>query len=118
MGAAFLLFLPMAGTTGKAVPALLIVGIMAVFAISELMLSPIGLAVTTQLAPEAYRAQMMALYFFSVGLGTSMSGVLAGYYDPSNEFAYFGILGVAAIVAGIVVFGISGWIGRLMEGVH
>ena len=108
----------MAGTTGKAVPALLIVGIMAVFAISELMLSPIGLAVTTQLAPEAFRAQMMALYFFSVGLGTSMSGVLAGYYDPSNEFAYFGILGVVAIVAGVVVFGISGWIGRLMEGVH
>jgi proton-dependent oligopeptide transporter, POT family len=118
MGAAFLLFLPMAGTTGKAVPALLIVGIMAVFAISELMISPIGLAVTTQLAPEAFRAQMMALYFFSVGLGTSMSGVLAGYYDPSSEFAYFGIIGVVAIVAGVVVLGISGWIGNLMEGVH
>jgi hypothetical protein len=80
---------------------------------------PIGLAATTQLAPEAYRAQMMALYFFfSVGLGTSMWGVVAGYYDPSNEFAHFGILGVVAIVAGVVVFGISGWIGRLMEGVH
>jgi POT family proton-dependent oligopeptide transporter len=118
MGAAFLLFLPMAGTTGKAVPALLIAGILAVFAISELMLSPIGLAVTTKLAPQAFRAQMMALYFFSVGLGTSMSGVLAKYYDPANEFAYFGILGVVAIVAGLVVFGLSGWISRLMEGVH
>jgi len=79
MGAAFLLFLPMAGTTGKAVPALLIAGI---------------------------------------GLGTSMSGVLAKYYDPANEFAYFGILGVVAIVVGLVVFGLSGWISRLMEGVH
>jgi POT family proton-dependent oligopeptide transporter len=118
MGAAFLLFLPMAGTTGKAVPALLIAGILAVFAISELLLSPIGLAVTTKLAPQAFRAQMMALYFFSVGLGTSMSGVLAKYYDPANEFAYFGILGVVAIVAGVVVFGLSGWISRLMEGVH
>jgi MFS family permease len=55
MGATFLLFLPMAGTTGKAVPALLIVGIMAAFAISELMISPIGLAVTTQLAPRLLR---------------------------------------------------------------
>jgi POT family proton-dependent oligopeptide transporter len=118
MGAAFLLFLPMAGTTGKAVPALLIAGVLAVFAISELLLSPIGLAVTTKLAPQAFRAQMMALYFFSVGLGTSMSGVLAKYYDPANEFAYFGILGVVAIVAGVVVFGLSGWISRLMEGVH
>lgn len=48
---------------------------MVVFAISELLLSPVGLSVTTKLAPEAFRAQMMAIYFFSVGIGTSMSGV-------------------------------------------
>jgi POT family proton-dependent oligopeptide transporter len=118
MGLAFLIFLPMSGTTGKAVPALLVVGIMAVFAISELLLSPIGLSVTTKLAPEAFRAQMMALYFFSVGLGTSMSGVLARYYDPAHEFAYFGIIGAVAIVAGVVVFAIAPMISRLMEGVH
>jgi POT family proton-dependent oligopeptide transporter len=118
MGLAFLLFLPIAGTTGKAVPALLVVGIMAVFAISELLISPIGLAVTTKLAPEAFRAQMMALYFFSVGLGTSMSGVLARYYDPDHEFAYFGIIGAVAIVAGVVVFALTPWVSRRMEGVH
>jgi POT family proton-dependent oligopeptide transporter len=118
MGLAFLLFLPMAGTTGKAVPALLVVGIMAVFAVSELLLSPIGLSVTTKLAPEAFRAQMMALYFFSVGLGTSMSGVLARYYDPAHEFAYFGIIGAVAVFAGVAVFAIAPWISRLMEGVH
>jgi POT family proton-dependent oligopeptide transporter len=118
MGLAFLLFLPMSGTTGRAVPALLVVGIMAVFAISELLLSPIGLSVTTKLAPEAFRAQMMALYFFSVGLGTSMSGVLAHYYDAAHEFAYFGIIGVVAVVAGVIVFAIAPWISRLMEGVH
>jgi POT family proton-dependent oligopeptide transporter len=118
IGLAFLLFLPMSGTTGKAVPALVVVGIMAVFAISELLLSPIGLSVTTKLAPEAFRAQMMALYFFSVGLGTSMSGVLANYYDPASEFVYFGIIGGVAILAGVVVFAMSPWISRLMEGVH
>ena len=118
MGIAFLLFLPMAGTTGRAVPALWVLGIMAVFAISELLLSPIGLSVTTKLAPEAFRAQMMALYFFSVGIGTSMSGVLSGYYDPAREFAYFGILGAVAVIAGIGVFALSPWISRLMEGVH
>jgi dipeptide/tripeptide permease len=96
----------------------LVVGIMAVFAVSELLLSPIGLSITTKLAPEAFRAQMMALYFFSVGLGTSMSGVLARFYDPAHEFAYFGIIGAVAIVAGVVVFAIAPWISRLMEGVH
>jgi POT family proton-dependent oligopeptide transporter len=118
MGVAFLLFLPMAGTTGRAVPALVVAAILALFAISELTISPIGLSVTTKLAPEAFRAQMMALYFFSLGLGTAMSGVLAGYYDPAHEFAYFGILGLVAIVVGIVVFAVSPRITRLMEGVH
>lgn len=118
MGLAFLCFVPLAGTAGRATPALLVMAIMAVFAVSELLLSPIGLSVTTKLAPEAFRAQMMALYFFSVGLGTAMSGVLAGYYDPSREFAYFGILGVVAVAAGVVVFLISPWISRQMEGVH
>ena len=118
MGLAFLLFLPMAGTTGRAVPALYIVAVMAVFAISELMLSPIGLSATTKLAPEAFRAQMMALYFFSVGIGTAMSGVLAGYYDPSREFTYFGIIGAVAVAAGVMVFALAPWISRRMEGVH
>lgn len=118
MGLAFLCFVPLAGGTGRSTPALLVMAIMAVFAVSELLLSPIGLSVTTKLAPEAFRAQMMALYFFSVGLGTAMSGVLAGYYDTSNEAAYFGILGAVAVVAGVVVFVISPWISRQMEGVH
>ena len=118
MGAAFLLFLPMAGGTGKTVPVLAVVVIMAAFAVSELLLSPIGLSVTTQLAPNAFRSQMMALYFFSVGLGTAMSGVLARYYDQSHEFAYFGILGSAAIVVGLVVWVLAPRISRLMEGVH
>jgi proton-dependent oligopeptide transporter, POT family len=84
----------------------------------RMLLSPIGLSVTTKLAPEAFRAQMMALCFFSVGLGTSMSGVLARYYDPAHEFAYFGIIGAVAVLAGVVVFAMASRISRLMEGVH
>lgn len=91
---------------------------MVVFAVSELMLSPIGLSVTTKLAPEAFRAQMMALFFFSVGLGTAMSGVLAQHYDPADEFVYFGTLGAVAIIAGVAVLLMSPRISRLMEGVH
>ena len=118
MGLAFLLFLPMAGTTGRSVPVLAVLAIMSVFAVSELLLSPIWLSVTTQLAPNAFRAQMMALYFFSVGLGTAMSGVLARYYDPAHKFAYFGLIGTAAVVVGLVVWALAPWISRLMEGVH
>jgi POT family proton-dependent oligopeptide transporter len=118
MGLAFLCFVPLAGSEGRSVPVLAIVAILGVFAVSELLLSPIGLSVTTKLAPDAFRAQMMALYFFSVGMGTSMSGVLAGYYDPADEFEYFGILGLVAIAAGLLVWVLAGRISRLMEGVH
>ena len=118
MGLAFMLFLTMAGSSGRTVPVLVVVAILAVFAVSELMLSPIGLSVTTQLAPNAFRAQMMALYFFSVGLGTAMSGVLARYYDPGHEAAYFGIIGAVAVVVGVIVWFLAPWVSRLMEGVH
>jgi POT family proton-dependent oligopeptide transporter len=118
MGIGFLLFLTMAGGTGRTSPALAVFFILGVFATSELMLSPIGLSVTTKLAPEAFRAQMMALYFFSVGLGTSMSGVLAGFYSPDDEFAYFGINGAVVIAIGLVVAALTPWIRRRMEGVH
>jgi len=117
-GLAFLAFMAMAGTSGRSVPVLFVVVVMAGFAISELLLSPIGLSVTTQLAPEAFRAQMMALYFFSVGLGTAMSGVLARYYDPAHEFAYFGIIGSVAVVIGAVVWVLAPRISALMDGVH
>jgi POT family proton-dependent oligopeptide transporter len=118
MGVAFLLFLIFAGGTGRTTPALAVFFIMAVFAISELMLSPIGLSVSTKLAPAAFRAQMMALYFFSVGLGTVIAGVLAGYYSPQHEFAYFGICGVVTIVIGLVMVTLCPWVRRHLEGVH
>ncbi|MBU3067502.1 peptide MFS transporter [Nocardia sp. NEAU-G5] len=118
MGAAFMLFVLLTGFHGKTVPALLVFLILGAFAIFELMLSPIGLAVTTKLAPEAFRAQMMALYFFSVGIGTSMSGVLSDYYSPHHEVAYFGILGLVTMAVGIGVFLIAPRVSRLMEGVH
>lgn len=118
MGVAFWLFVPLAGTEGRAVPALLVLFVMAVFAVSELLLSPIGLAVTTQLAPELFRAQMMALYFLSVAMGTALSGMVARYYSADHEFAYFGITGTVAVFAGLVVVVLSPWITRQMAGVR
>ncbi|QLY32602.1 peptide MFS transporter [Nocardia huaxiensis] len=118
MGIAFLLFVLFAGTEGKTVPIIAVFLILGAFAVSELLLSPIGLAVTTKLAPNAFRAQMMALYFFSVGIGTSMSGVLSKFYDPSHEAVYFGITGLITVGVGAAVWSISPWITRHMEGVH
>lgn len=118
MGAAFLLFVPLAGFDGATVPALLVFLVLGAFAVAELLLSPIGLSVTTKLAPQAFRSQMMALYFFSVGLGTALSGVLSRYYDPAHEVAYFGTVGAVAVAAGLLLLTMADWIGRQMPAVH
>jgi len=118
MGIAFLLFLPFAGSGPNSVPLLGLTGIILVFTIAELLLSPVGLSVSTKLAPAAFQTQMVALFFLSVALGTALSGTLAGYYSPDHETAYFGILGATAIVVGLLLWLISRPLQRLMGGVR
>jgi POT family proton-dependent oligopeptide transporter len=118
MGIAFLLFLPFSGGGPNSAPLLGLTGVLFVFTIAELLLSPVGLSVTTKLSPDAFRTQMVALFFLSVALGTAMSGVLAGYYDEKHEVPYFGILGAVAIAVGLILLALTPMIKRLMGGVR
>lgn len=116
MGAAFLIFLPMAGTA--AVPVLWIALIMLVATLGELMLSPVGLSLSTKLAPRAFPVLMVALFYLSLALGTALSGTLAGFYSEDNETVYFGTLGAVTIGIGVVLLLLSPWITRKMRGVR
>jgi POT family proton-dependent oligopeptide transporter len=118
MGVAFLLFLPLAGGGENSAPLLALVGILLVFTIAELLISPVGLSVTTKLAPDAFRTQMVALFFLSIALGTAASGTLAKYYSEDAEVAYFGVLGAIAIVLGLALAALTPLIRRLMHGVR
>ena len=118
VGLAFLLFIPFAGTGENGTPLLAIMMILLVFTVSELMLSPVGLSISTKLAPERFRTQMVALFFLSVALGSALSGSLAGYYDPQNEVPYFGILGAVAIVLGAALLLGARPVLKLMRGVR
>jgi POT family proton-dependent oligopeptide transporter len=118
MGVAFLLFLPFIGTGRNGTPLLAVVGILLVFTIAELLLSPVGLSVATKLAPAKFQTQMVALFFLSVALGTAGTGLLSRYYDPSNEGPYFAILGVAAVAVGVVLLVFARPVLKLMRGVR
>nr|WP_042188015.1 oligopeptide:H+ symporter [Kibdelosporangium sp. MJ126-NF4] len=118
MGLAFLVFLPMSGGSGNSTPLLLLVVILLLFTVAELMLSPVGLSLSTKLAPEAFRTQMVALNFLSVALGTATAGSLAKYYDVDNEAPYFAVVGGVAVILGILLAVASPYIRRLMSGVH
>ncbi|QKJ20772.1 peptide MFS transporter [Microbacterium hominis] len=118
MGVAFLLFLPFAGGGPNSTPLLAIVGILLVFTIAELFISPPGLSVTTKLAPERFHTQMVALYFLSVALGTAIAGWLAQFYNPDDEVPYFTILGVIAILLGAALVAAVKPVLALMRGVR
>ena len=50
IGVSFLLFIPMAGGGANSAPLLGLVGVLLFFTISELLLSPVGLSLSTKLA--------------------------------------------------------------------
>jgi POT family proton-dependent oligopeptide transporter len=118
VGIGFLLFLPFVATGRNGTPVWAILLILFVFTIAELLLSPVGLSVSTKLAPERFRTQLVALFFLSVALGTALSGSLAGLYDPTNEAPYFGTLGAIAIVIGAALLVASRPVLRLMRGIR
>lgn len=103
MGVAFLLFLPFSGGGEASTPLVAMVGILFVFTLAELLLSPVGLSVSTKLAPEAFHTQMVALFFLSVSLGSALSGWLAQFYDPDDDAGYFTLLGIIAIAIGVAL---------------
>ncbi|GLK18657.1 peptide MFS transporter [Herbiconiux flava] len=118
MGIAFLLFIPFSGTGAHGTPLIALVGILFVFTIAELLLSPVGLALSTRLAPKVFRTQMVALFFLSIALGTALSGILAKLYDENDEVPYFGISGLVAIVVGVLLVVATPWVRKLMVGVR
>ena len=114
----FLLFLPFVGGGPNSTPLLALVGIVLVFTVAELLLSPVGLSVTTKLAPAAFHTQMVALFYLSVSLGTAVSGELAKLYSPESEASYFTVLGLIAIGIGVLLAVASPWVLKLMRGVR
>jgi len=108
----------MSGGGPNSAPLLGLVGILLVFTIAELLLSPVGLSLSTKLAPEKFHTQMVALWFLSVALGTALSGTLADYYNPNNEKPYFTVLGLVAVAVGVLLAVFSRPITKLMRGVR
>jgi proton-dependent oligopeptide transporter, POT family len=76
-----------------------------VFTISELFVSPVGLSLTSKVAPRRLTALMMGGWFITTSLGGKISAILAGFWDKfDNKAVFFAISVIAALVAGILLF--------------
>ena len=105
------------GTTGRVSPFWLVMSWFIV-EIGEMLISPIGLSVTTKLAPKAFKSQMMSMWFLANAAGQAINSQVVKYYSSSTEVPYFLTIGLISIVFGIILFFFVKKIHRLMDGVN
>lgn len=89
-----------------------------IIVLGELALSPVGLSATTKLAPAAFSAQTMSLWFLSNAAAQAINAQLVKFYSAENEMMYFGLIGGASIVLSIILFMLAPTIQRYMRGVR
>ncbi|WP_273129725.1 peptide MFS transporter [Bacillus weihaiensis] len=86
--------------------------------LGELCLSPVGLSATTKLAPAAFSAQTMSLWFLSNAAAQALNAQIVRFYRPETEMLYFGTIGGIAIGLSILLFVLSPKIQGFMKGVN
>lgn len=113
IGCALFFFLPFAGGAENSTPMALIIWVYFLFTIAELLLSPVGNSLATKVAPEAFQSRMFAVWLMAVSMGTSLSGTLGAYYDPTDagaERTFFISVGIVTIVIGLVIIAFKSWV--------
>lgn len=89
--------------------------------LGELTLSPVGLSVTTKLAPQRYVGQMMGIWFLTSALGNLLAGLTAGRFDPDALGDMPGLYLQIVLMtggAGLLLLLCRRPIRRLMAGIH
>jgi proton-dependent oligopeptide transporter, POT family len=91
--------------------------------VGELCLSPIGLSMTTKLAPAKLGGLAMGCWFLSIAIGNNLAGMFAGEVSGEGGLTAasalsgytFGFYALAG--AGVLLFLIAPLIQKLMHGV-
>ncbi|HSA50918.1 MAG TPA: oligopeptide:H+ symporter, partial [Yinghuangia sp.] len=85
IGISFLLFIPMADNKGAVNSPFALAGILVLFTLAELCVSPVQMSLSTAFAPKAFSNQMVSLWFLSTAAGSAGAGTLADFYSPNHE---------------------------------
>ncbi|MFF1509080.1 peptide MFS transporter [Streptomyces sp. NPDC058326] len=120
VGASFFVFIVpmnMAGDGTKVSP-MWLVSIYMIQTIGELCLSPVGLSVTTKMAPQKYASQMMGVWFLAVTAGDCTTGLLSIAGVDLNGTGIIGIQAALAVAAGFAIYMYRKKVQGLMGDVH
>ncbi|MQY08600.1 peptide MFS transporter [Actinomadura macrotermitis] len=93
-----------AASGGAKVSLLWLLAVYLLQVVGELSLSPVGLAITTRLAPRAFASQMMGMWFLATAAGDAVGGQVARLQEPWGDVPYFLVLGLSTIAAGGALF--------------
>lgn len=104
--------------TDQRVSPLWLVASFFVMILGEMCLSPVGLSVTTKLAPKAFEAQTLAIWLLADASSQAINAQISRFYTTQTESAYYGIVGAVAVIAGIILFTIRKPIQNLMGNIH
>ncbi|PWG09832.1 MFS transporter [Streptomyces sp. V2] len=112
IGASFFLFLaPLSiAENGHQPAALWIAGVYFVQTVGELTLSPVGLSVTTKMAPAKYASLMMGIWFLAVSAGDSVTALLSNKAAGAVNLDRTGFVALEAVLA--VIAGFAVWMYR------
>ena len=125
-GLAFLLLMvalkSMVDDAGK-IPFWTLIAVYVIQSIGELCLSPIGLSMTTKLAPAKLTGFAMGCWFLSIAIGNNLAGIFAGQVSGEGgmtvasahagyTFGFYALVG-----AGVLLFLIAPLIQKWMHGV-
>ncbi|MEV0176562.1 oligopeptide:H+ symporter [Streptomyces sp. NPDC050803] len=120
IGASFFLFLLPIGlaSDGTLVSPMWLVSIYMVQTIAELCLSPVGLSVTTKMAPQKYSSQMLGVWFLAVTAGDCTTGLLGLAEVDLNGTGIIALQAGLAVLAGVAVWMYRKKVQQLMGDVH
>jgi POT family proton-dependent oligopeptide transporter len=114
----FLFLLPLAAAHGGRVSPLWLVGIYLLQTVGELCLSPVGLSVTTKMAPARYASQMLGIWFLAVTAGDCVTGLLSLAGVDLNKSGIVAAEAGLACLAGVALYVSRNRVKRLMGDVH
>ncbi|GAA1546853.1 MFS transporter [Streptomyces albidochromogenes] len=120
VGASFFVFVvPMSmAADGTKVSPMWLVSIYMIQTIGELCLSPVGLSVTTKMAPRKYASQMMGVWFLAVTAGDCTTGLLSLAGVDLNGTGIIAMEASLAVVAGLAVWMYRRKVQSMMGEVH
>lgn len=100
-----------------------------IHSMGELMLSPIGLSMVNKLAPMRFASLLMGVWYMSNAAANKFAGMLSGLYPETGKtkailgyhittlYDFFMLFVIMSGVASIILFGLSKWLQKLMNGV-